>query len=84
MFAAMKILRQQTDDSVIWEFEREIKFMQTIRHPNIILFLGAGRTSDNSPFIISEFVSRGSLRRLLDDQTQAISLAMKVIGSRWT
>ena len=78
MFAAMKILRQPTDDSFLWEFEREIKFMQTVRHPNIVLFLGAGRTAEGSPFIISEFVSRGSLRDLLDDQTQDISHALTV------
>ena len=78
MFAAMKILRQPADDSFLWEFEREIKFMQTVRHPNIVLFLGAGRTAEGSPFIISEFVSRGSLRDLLDDQTQDISHALTV------
>ena len=78
MFAAMKILRQPTDDAFLWEFEREIKFMQTVRHPNIVLFLGAGRTRDGSPFIISEFVSRGSLRDLLDDETREISYVLKV------
>jgi hypothetical protein len=78
MFAAMKVLRQPADDAFMWEFEREIKFMQTVRHPNIILFLGAGRTRDGAPFIVSEFVSRGSLRELLDDQTQDIPLELQV------
>ena len=73
MFVAMKVLRMPTNDSIMWEFEREIKFMQTVRHPNIVLFLGAGRTRDDSPFIISEFVSRGSLRDLLDDNSQVLS-----------
>ena len=78
MFAAMKILRQTTDDSFLRGFEREIKFMQTVRHPNIVSFLGAGRIADGSPFIISEFVSWGSLRDVLDDQAQDISHALKV------
>ena len=38
---AVKLLRLTTEESVVDEFEREIKFMQTIRHPNIVLFLGA-------------------------------------------
>ena len=78
MFVAMKILRFPTNDSLMWEFEREIKFMQTIRHPNIVLFLGAGQTRDECPFIISEFVARGSLRSLLDDTTQDIPTTMKI------
>ena len=78
MFVAMKILRLPASDSILWEFEREIKFMQTVRHPNIVLFLGAGRTTDGSPFLISEFVCRGSLRRMLDDTDTVITTAMKV------
>ena len=78
MFVAMKILRLPASDSILWEFEREIKFMQTVRHPNIVLFLGAGRTTDDSPFLISEFVCRGSLRRLLDDTDTVITTGMKV------
>ena len=78
MTVAMKVLRMPTNDSMTWEFEREIKFMQTVRHPNIVLFLGAGRTRDGSPFIISEFVSRGSLRDLLDDDSQILSTNKKI------
>jgi hypothetical protein len=78
LFVAMKLLRFPTNDSLMWVFEREIKFMQTIRHPNIVLFLGAGKTNDDCPFIISEFVSRGSLRSLLDDVTQDIPTTMKI------
>jgi serine/threonine protein kinase len=78
MVVAMKVLRVPTHDSMMREFEREIKFMQTVRHPNIVLFLGAGRTKDGSPFLISEFVSRGSLRVLLDDSSQDLSFDRKV------
>jgi hypothetical protein len=78
MSVAMKVLRVPANDSMMREFEREIKFMQTVRHPNIVLFLGAGRTSDGSPFLISEFVSRGSLRDLLDDYSQVLSVNRKV------
>ena len=78
MIVAMKILRLPTDESILWEFEREIKFMQTVRHPNIVLFLGAGRTQDDSPFIVSEFVERGTLRDLLDDESHVLSMSMKI------
>ena len=78
MTVAMKMLLFPTDDEIMFEFEREIKFMQTVRHPNIVLFLGAGRARDGTPFIISEFVARGSLRDLLSDRSQSISTGLKL------
>lgn len=78
MSVAMKVLRGPTNDSVMEEFEQEIKFMQTVRHPNIVLFLGAGRTRDGSPFLVSELVARGSLRDLLDDYSQVLSVDRKI------
>jgi hypothetical protein len=78
MCVAMKILRLPATESILFEFEREIKFMQTIRHPNVVLFLGAGKTRHGAPFLISEFVSRGSLRKLLDDANISITMEMQV------
>jgi hypothetical protein len=78
LFVAMKILRLPATDSIMLEFEREIKFMQTVRHPNIVLFLGAGHTRDGSPFLVSEFVSRGSLRSLLEDTNITMTTAMQL------
>ena len=73
MMVAMKMLHIPfIKNSDMLEFEREIKFMQTVRHPNIVLFLGAGQTKEGRPFIISEFVANGSLRNLLDDVSQEI------------
>lgn len=35
------------------------------RHPNLLIFYGAGVTSDHRPFLVVELMSEGSLRRLL-------------------
>ena len=40
---AVKIMHLPTDESLVREFEREIVYMQTIRHPNIVMFVGAGK-----------------------------------------
>ena len=49
--------------------------MQAVRHPNIALFLGGGQIQDDCPFVVAEFVDRGTLRDLLDD---ARSVSMKI------
>jgi LRR receptor-like serine/threonine-protein kinase FLS2 len=42
--------------------------MMAVRHPNIVSFHGAGNLGDGSPFLVTEFMELGSLRRVLDTQ----------------
>ena len=65
---AVKMLRTGDDPNDSLKFAEEIKFMQTMRHPNIVLFLGAGKTPEEQPFLVLEFTRRGSLRKVLDDE----------------
>jgi serine/threonine protein kinase len=67
-------------DQALDEFAREIQFMQTARHRNIIFFFGAG-VDNQRPFVVLEFMARGSLFRLLrqpqDESERSLSLARK-------
>lgn len=75
----MTILNVARDHKVSSEFTRDMKFLQTIRHPNIALVLGAGETDPpEQPFIIVEYPRRGSLRQVLDDQSSPITVRRKV------
>ena len=68
---AVKLLKDvQPDHYVIDEFEREILFVQTVRHPNIVMFIGAGLMDDGSRFFVTEFMHRGSLRDVLETNKQ--------------
>ena len=52
------------------EFEREILLMRSIRHANIVLFVGAGRFApDECPFLVLEFMQRGALSAILHDES---------------
>jgi mitogen-activated protein kinase kinase kinase 9 len=48
------------------EFKNECAVMEVIRHPNIVLFLGACTKAPNL-CIVLEYCSRGSLWSLLHD-----------------
>jgi serine/threonine protein kinase len=50
------------------EFLREIQFMRTIRHPNIVMFIGAGQDTENRPFLVLEYMSGGALLSLLQNE----------------
>jgi serine/threonine protein kinase len=64
---AVKKLRPEwleLEPEVAWDdFETEVKFLRTIRHPNITLFYGAGQLVDGTPFLVVEYLTRGSVRK---------------------
>ena len=79
MEVAVKMLIGEDDPISSLEFAREIKFMQTIRHRNIVLFIGAGKTSpQEQPFLVVEFAHRGSLRHVLEDVSIDMSPESKI------
>ncbi|KAL4273243.1 hypothetical protein GQ457_13G023660 [Hibiscus cannabinus] len=51
-------------DDVINSFKQEVSLMKRLRHPNVLLFMGAV-TSPQHLCIVTEFLSRGSLFNLL-------------------
>eukprot|EP00041_Stephanoeca_diplocostata_P024752 m.635943 g.635943 ORF g.635943 m.635943 type:complete len:565 (-) comp22589_c0_seq1:1192-2886(-) len=53
------------DATVHEEFDREVRFMESIRHPNLVLFYGAGVGDDNHPFLVMEFMEFGTLCAML-------------------
>ncbi|KAI3924157.1 hypothetical protein MKX01_029692 [Papaver californicum] len=83
---AVKILMEQ-DFHVerFKEFIREVAIMRRLRHPNIVLFMGAVTRPPNLS-IVTEYLSRGSLYRLLHksgsrellDEKRRLSMAFDV------
>ncbi|XP_057806094.1 uncharacterized protein LOC131021033 [Salvia miltiorrhiza] len=62
---AVKVFsKQEYSDDLILAFRQEVSLMKRLRHPNILLFMGAV-TSPQCLCIVTEFLPRGSLFRLL-------------------
>eukprot|EP00047_Mylnosiga_fluctuans_P000470 m.193244 g.193244 ORF g.193244 m.193244 type:complete len:1071 (+) comp10069_c6_seq2:105-3317(+) len=47
------------------ELDREASMLQTVRHPHIVQFWGAGTLADGSPFLVTELMDLGSLTEVL-------------------
>ncbi|XP_057546319.1 serine/threonine-protein kinase 1-like [Amaranthus tricolor] len=66
---AIKVFsKQEYSEDVILSFRQEVCLMKRLRHPNILLFMGAV-TSPQRLCIVTEFLPRGSLFRLLQRST---------------
>jgi hypothetical protein len=60
------------------DFLREIQFMRTIRHPNIVMFIGAGQDDENCPFLVLEFMEGGTLLSLLKSDQEELTMSERL------
>ncbi|KAJ4767801.1 protein kinase family protein [Rhynchospora pubera] len=81
--AVKKFLDQEFYGDALDEFRSEVRIMRRLRHPNVVLFMGAV-TRPPHLSIVSEFLPRGSLYRLLHrpncqiDEKRRIRMALDV------
>ena len=62
--AVKRFLDQDLSQHLMREFETEVDLMRRLRHPNVILLMGAVTKTPNLS-IVTEFLHRGSLYKLL-------------------
>eukprot|EP00026_Physarum_polycephalum_P005873 Phypoly_transcript_05912.p1 GENE.Phypoly_transcript_05912~~Phypoly_transcript_05912.p1 ORF type:complete len:446 (+),score=31.19 Phypoly_transcript_05912:139-1476(+) len=62
----LEMLRQNIN--VLDEFSREIKLLKSLRHPNILQFLGSCSVPPNI-CLVTEFLPRGDLHKIIHDKT---------------
>ncbi|KAJ0976415.1 hypothetical protein J5N97_018380 [Dioscorea zingiberensis] len=75
---AVKVFsKQEYSDEVIFSFRQEVSLMKRLRHPNILLFMGAV-TSPQRLCIVTEFLPRGSLFRLLQRNTTRLDWRRRI------
>jgi hypothetical protein len=68
---AVKVLKKPLDEELYpdvgREFARECETLMSLRHASLLIFYGAGLTSETRPFMVTEFMSKGSLKGVLLD-----------------
>ncbi|XP_051123643.1 serine/threonine-protein kinase EDR1 isoform X2 [Andrographis paniculata] len=81
--AVKKFLDQDFSGAALDEFKREVRIMRRLRHPNVVLFMGAVTRPPNLS-IITEYLPRGSLYRIIHrphcqiDEKRRIKMALDV------
>ncbi|XP_031497119.1 uncharacterized protein LOC116262146 isoform X1 [Nymphaea colorata] len=75
---AVKVFaKQEYSEEVIESFRQEVSLMKRLRHPNVLLFMGAV-TSPERLCIVTEFLPRGSLFRLLQRNTAKLDWRRRI------
>ncbi|GAB4850794.1 hypothetical protein Ancab_030094 [Ancistrocladus abbreviatus] len=75
---AIKVFtKQEYSEEALLSFRKEVSLMKRLRHPNILLFMGAV-TSPQHLCIVTEFLPRGSLFRLLQRNTSKLDWRRRI------
>ena len=66
---AVKVLRRDVEDPKVWrEFRREAHTVARLSaHPHVVTVYTAGRSAVGQPYLVSEYLDRGSLADLITD-----------------
>ncbi|OQS03189.1 kinase [Thraustotheca clavata] len=68
-----KMLQSQIDSNNVALFAKEIQLLSTLRHPNIILFIGASSDPQDNLCLVMEYMESGDLWSILKDQNNVLS-----------
>eukprot|EP00741_Cyanophora_paradoxa_P013645 tig00020704_g13174.t1 len=75
--AAKKLRFVKCDEAIMHAFRSEVDVMRKLRHPNIILFMGAS-TVPPEIYIVTEYMPRGSLTDVLLNKSIALDWATQL------
>ncbi|MCD7450460.1 hypothetical protein HAX54_006530 [Datura stramonium] len=67
----------QCSEDTLLEYKKEVEIMKRLRHPNVLLFMGAV-FSQEKPAIVTEYLPRGSLFKTLHGNNQILDFRRRL------
>jgi len=79
---AIKVLRRDVDETKVWErFQREAQTIARLSgHPNVVTVYTAGRSVAGEPYLVTEYLDRGSLGDVVAAEGPLRALAVARVG----
>jgi len=74
---AVKFLKCELTEKDVSKVLEELKVMRKLKHPNIVLLMGATVDSHNRIMLLTEYASRGDLKNCLDE-IESIAKRMRI------
>ncbi|KAG6383520.1 hypothetical protein SASPL_156733 [Salvia splendens] len=74
---AVKVYTGSQYDETLLDYKKEIDIMRRLRHPNVLLFMGASCTEEKIA-IATEYMTRGSLFKTLHRSNQSLDIRRRL------
>ena len=75
--AVKKLFKQDLDKETLEDFKKEVEIMSRLRHPNVLLFMGACTTPGDMA-VVTEILSAGNVEDLMKDRKLTISEFLRI------
>eukprot|EP01119_Soliformovum_irregulare_P001961 TRINITY_DN1191_c0_g1_i3.p1 TRINITY_DN1191_c0_g1~~TRINITY_DN1191_c0_g1_i3.p1 ORF type:complete len:422 (+),score=108.72 TRINITY_DN1191_c0_g1_i3:192-1268(+) len=72
--ACKKLSKTPITKDVLEDFRNEVAILGSLRHPNLLLFMGASTSNKTNMCIITEFMEGGNLHDLLHSSSKAFDM----------
>ena len=79
--AVKQLFAQKMDEKTLEEFKKEVSIMSTLRHPHILLFMGACCQTGNL-LIVTEVMPLGSVHDIIRDKNIALPFRRKMLFAK--
>ena len=87
--AVKKLINQDLDPDSLNSFKKEVQIMAKLRHPNVLLFMGAS-TKPGDLMLVTELMPKGSVYDLMHDKNNQLSFKRRMkmakqaaLGMNW-
>ncbi|XP_047941919.1 probable serine/threonine-protein kinase SIS8 isoform X4 [Salvia hispanica] len=74
---AVKVYTGSQYDETLLDYKKEIDIMRRLRHPNVLLFMGAS-CKEEKIAIVTEYMTRGSLFKTLHRSNQSLDIRRRL------
>lgn len=84
---ALKLLHPELNESRehVGRFLREVRAMSALTHPGVATILDAGRTEDDVPYLVTEFLEGSDMAQLMDDgplaQAEVVDIGVQLLDA---
>jgi len=81
---AVKKLTRTTNEQVLLEFRNEVAILSKLRHPHLLLFMGACTSTLTDLCIVTEFMEGGNLHELIHSTSKTFDLKTVITWAKQT
>ncbi len=73
-----KMIKEENKKEILFKFIKEINIISNLRHPNLVLFLGASISKKNNCYLIMEYINNGNLFDFIHKEKEKLDMNLSI------
>ena len=73
-----KMIKEENKKEILFKFIKETNIISNLRHPNLVLFLGASISKKNNCYLIMEYINNGNLFDFIHKEKEKLDMNLSI------